>query len=102
MSSRSVVHTARDIVPDDPINMLFLLALELTQSPPQSFWLNDAAKENILFMLVTPDTSHFEMSLLNDVALSNIKVMSVTLETSQVEMSALNDVALRTVLSHCR
>ena len=37
------VHTVRDIDPDEPVNMSFLLAFELTQAAPQSFWLNDTA-----------------------------------------------------------
>ena len=38
-----VVHTVCDIDPGDPSNMRLLLAFELTQAAPQSFWLNDAA-----------------------------------------------------------
>ena len=38
-----IVHTDRDIDPDEPVNIFFLLALELTQLIPQSSWLNDAA-----------------------------------------------------------
>ena len=38
-----VVQAVSDIDPDEPINMFFLLAFELTQAAPQSFCLNDAA-----------------------------------------------------------
>ena len=44
-------------------------------------------------MLVTLDTSQFEMSALKDVAPSNIPFMEVTLDTSHLEISALKDVA---------
>ena len=37
-----VVHTVRDIDPDEPANMPFLLAFELVQAAPQSYRLNDA------------------------------------------------------------
>ena len=66
-----VVQTVCDIDPDDPLNMNLLLAFQSAQSAPQSCWLNDDASKNTLSMLVTRDTSHFEMSLLNAVALSN-------------------------------
>ena len=46
-------------------------------------------------MLITLDTSHFEMSPLNDVAERNISVILVTLDTSHFEMSASNDFAPR-------
>ena len=59
----------RIIDPDDPANILLLLAFELTQAAPRSSWLNDFAKKNILSILVTLDTSHLEMSQLKDVAL---------------------------------
>ena len=42
-SAKVVVHAVRDIDPEDPVNMFLLLAFELTQLAPQSFWLNDAA-----------------------------------------------------------
>ena len=60
------MHADRDIDPDELTNMSFWLALELAQAAPQSCWLNDPAFENMLSMLVTLDTSHFEMSQLND------------------------------------
>ena len=58
MSSRSVigtgrrdtgadVHTVRDIDPDEPANMSFLLALDRTQAASQSFCLNDIACKNM-------------------------------------------------------
>ena len=66
------VHTAFDIDPGDPVNMSFLLALELTQSRPQSFWLNEGALKNIESMSVTLDTSHLERSPLKDDAERNM------------------------------
>ena len=60
------VHAVRDIDPGDPVNMLSLLAFELTQSSPQIFFLKDVAKRNISSMLVTLDTSHLEISPVND------------------------------------
>ena len=42
------------------------------------------------FMVLTLDTSHFEMSPLNDVALANMVFMVLTLDTSHFEMSPLN------------
>ena len=36
-------HTTREIDPDEPANMPFLLAFELTQAAPQRFCLNDFA-----------------------------------------------------------
>ena len=60
------VHAVRDIDPDEASNMSVLLAVDRTQLAPQSFCLNDAAWENILPMLITLDTSHFEMSPLKD------------------------------------
>ena len=79
--------------PDEPTNMSSLVALEVTQAFPQRLCLNDAAPLNILSMLVTCDTSHFDMLTLNDVAFSNIETMLVTLDTSHCEMSALKDFA---------
>ena len=52
--------------------------------------LNDVALVNILAIVVTFDTSHFETSPLNDVALLNILVIVVTFDTSHLEMSPLN------------
>ena len=46
MSSRSDgdgEHVIRDMDPDDPGNMPFLFAFDLTQAVPQSFCLNDLA-----------------------------------------------------------
>ena len=42
-----VVHTLCDIDPDELANMSRLLAFEWIQATPQSFWLNDAAYENM-------------------------------------------------------
>ena len=79
-----------DANPDVPSNMRVFVAFELIQAVPQSSWLNDAEAKNIRSILVTLDTSHFEMSTLNNVALENISLMSVTLDTSHFEMSPLN------------
>ena len=68
-----------DIDPDDPANISFLLAFEWTQVAPQIWCLNDAAPINMLCMLVTLDTSHFEISTSNDFASLNIPSMSPTL-----------------------
>ena len=45
------------------------------------------------FILITFDTSHFEMSPLKDVALLNMLFVVVTLDTSHFEMSPINRVA---------
>ena len=60
------VQSVRDIDPREAVNMAFLLAFEWTQADPHRFWLNDFASKNMEFMLVTRDTSHFDMSILND------------------------------------
>ena len=54
--------------------------------------LNDVAERNIAGMVITLDTSHFERSRLNDFAEKNILPMSFTLDTSHFERSPLNDV----------
>ena len=53
------------IFPDEPSNILSLSAVEVLHSP-QSVRVKDDAPENISFMSVTLDTSHFERSPLND------------------------------------
>ena len=83
------VHTVREIDPNDPTNISFLLAFEWTQAALQSFCVNEAALLNMLSMLVTLDTSHLEMSPLNDDTDQNMPAMSVTLDTSHLEMSPL-------------
>ena len=60
--------------PGEPANMSLFVALEWTQRAPHRFCLKDAAFRNMFFMLITLETSHFEMSLLNDVAPWNIPV----------------------------
>ena len=75
-------HTVDDIDPEEPVNMLFLLAFEYTQAAPQSLRLKDTAFMNISSMLVTLDTSQFDMSLLNDSAEQNMLFMKITLDTS--------------------
>ena len=60
-------------------------------------------------MLVTLDTSHFEISPLNDVARMNILDMSFALDTSHFEISPLNKVlkenmwlmSITPEVSHC-
>ena len=73
--------------------MAVLVALEWTQGAPHSFCLNEFASRNMLFILPTCDTSHFERSPLNDVAPWNMPDTSFTLDTSHFEMSALNNFA---------
>ena len=63
-----VVHIVLDIDPDDPANITLFLALEWTQAAPQSRRWNNIASRNMESMLLTLDTSHFEMSPLNDSA----------------------------------
>ena len=66
-----VADSRAQIFPDEPSNMFALLAFEVLHLP-QSACAKDDALLNILFMLVTPDTSQLEMSMLNDNAESNI------------------------------
>ena len=89
----AVVHTVLDIDPDEPANMTFFVAFEWTQALPQSCRLNTIAPRNMLSMLLTLDTSHFEMSRSNDRASRNMPGMLVTLDTSHCERSLLNDFA---------
>ena len=49
-------------------------------------------------MLLTLDTSHFEMSPLNDVAERNIPYMFLAFDTSHFEISPRNNVALENML----
>ena len=90
MVVKLVADSLAQIFPDEPWNMSCLLAVEVIHLP-QSAGAKDDASKNILFMLSTLDTSHFEMSLLKDAADSNMRHMSVTLDTSHFEMSLLND-----------
>ena len=62
------MHTVCDIDPDEPANIIFFCALELTQAAPQRFCLNENARENMWSMSATFDTSHFEMSISNNAA----------------------------------
>ena len=77
---------------EDPSNILFMLVTLDTFHLEMSA-LNIVACANIAPMLVTLDTSHFETSALKDVAALNMKLVSVTLATSHLEISALNDAA---------
>ena len=67
-NAAEVVHTGRDMDSSEPVNMSFLLAFDLAHASPHNTCLKDVAPLNILFMMVTLDTSHFEMSPLKDVA----------------------------------
>ena len=73
--------------------MLSLLAIECIQAAPQSLCLNEAASVNMLSMLVTLDTSHFEILPLNEVAPQNMLLISSTFDTLHFERSALNIIA---------
>ena len=66
------VQPVRDMNPSEFTNMFLFKALERAQESPQSFRLKDFAPQNMKFMLVTCDTSHFQMSMLNDVASLNM------------------------------
>ena len=113
------VHTVCDIDPGEPANISVLLALDRNQAGPQSVCSNVVAKQNILDMPVTLDTSHFEMSPsnnsvsenisdmvvalfemspLNDVVHANILDMLVTLDTSHFERSPLNNFAASNIM----
>ena len=78
------------IRPDDLSNMPSFCAFEVFHAP-QSVCAKDDAPLNMMFMTVTPDTSHLEMSPLNDDAEANMPNMLVTLDTPHLEMSPVND-----------
>ena len=78
------------ICPGDSKRIASLFAFEVIHAP-QSVCAKDDAKANMLSMLVTLDTSHFDMSQLNDDALENMRFIFFTLDTSHLEMSLLND-----------
>ena len=61
----SGLHSARDIDPDEPVNMSILLAFDEIQAVPQSVCLNDSASSNMPVMSLTLDTSQLERSPLN-------------------------------------
>ena len=75
-----------------------LSAAEAGQAP-QSVCLKDRARENIISMRSTRDTSHFEISTLKDVAPRNMFCMNTTRDTFHVEMSRLKDFASLNILS---
>ena len=87
------VHTVCNIDPNEPENILSLLACDRTQVFPQSVRLNDVAARNMEDMSFTLDTSHFDRSPLKASANENISDMVVTLDTSHLERSPLNDIA---------
>ena len=91
-------HTV-DIEPGEFLNMSVIVALEWTHASPQRVWLNDVASLNMYSILVTLDTSHFEMSPLNDSAPWNMRYILLTRDTSHFEMSPLNDCALKNMYS---
>ena len=64
------------------------MVLTLDTSHFQISALKDFAFKNMECMLVTLDTSHLEMSALKDCAFKNIDCMSVTLDTFHLEISA--------------
>ena len=76
--------------PGELSNIPSFFAVEVIHAP-QSVCAKDDAKANMLSMLVTLDTSHFDMSQLNDDALENMRFIFFTLDTSHLEMSLLND-----------
>ena len=80
----------QQIRPDEPPNIPSLFAVEASHAP-QRVCAKDEAPLNILIILVTLDTSHFDRSPLKDDAEQNMKRMSVTFETSHFERSPLND-----------
>ena len=53
------------IRPDESSSIPSLFAVEVSQGP-QSVCANDDAPENMAYMVVTLDTSHFERSPLNN------------------------------------
>merc|ERR1719174_3373599 len=85
LSDDLYINVAAHIVPAEPVNMSILLAFDFTQGARQSCCLNDVACQNMWFILVTFDTSHFEMSPLKDFAPLNILDIVVTLDTSHFE-----------------
>ena len=84
---------SRQIFPDESSNMLVFLAVEVNHEP-QSVCAKDEAPSNILLIVVTRDTSHFDRSQSKDDADENMKAMSITLDTSHFETSPSNDDAL--------
>ena len=92
----ATVHIVRDIPPDAPSNMCTLAVFEWTHATPQSWCLNDVAPMN---MLVTLNTSHFEISTLNTFAFENVSLISKTRETSHFAISHTNVVVPENILS---
>ena len=88
-------HAVFDIDPGDNKNIAFFFAFDLRHAVPHNACENPLAPWNMLLMLVTLDTSHFEMLQLKDVALQNIPPILVTLDTSHLEISLLKAFAPR-------
>ena len=84
-----VVPLEVQICPGEPSSIFSFSAVEVLHAP-QSVCVNDDAPKNMMFMVVTLDTSHLEMSLLNDDAELNMACILVTLDTSHEEISPLN------------
>ena len=61
-----VGQTVDDIEPFESENMSFLFAFECTQATPHSLYWKAEACQNMLSMLVTADTSHFDRSWLKE------------------------------------
>ena len=81
---------ASDAADPAPVNMSHLLADPWTQADPQRSCVKDDAFMNISSIMLTRDTSHFEMSILNDFAPINMAGVCCTFDTSHSEMSLLN------------
>ena len=62
-----VVVVVHIIFPDEPEKISFLLAVDFCHAP-QRVWEKALAPWNMTPILITLDTSHFEISPLNDVA----------------------------------
>ena len=69
--------------------MLYFVAVDVTQATLQRVWAKDSAIENIEFMLVTADTSHFDRSWLKADVPENIMLMVVTADTFHADRSWL-------------
>ena len=86
-----VVLLVGQIAPGEPSNIPLLFAVEVSHASPQSVCAKDDALANMMFMLVTLDTSHLERSPLNlsdprtgvDFVLKNNQLISVIAEISQ-------------------
>ena len=87
----------RRICPGERSNISSLFAFEVNHAP-QSVRLKDEANLNMLPILVTLDTSHFERSPLNAAAWENMKPISVTLDTSHLESDLFSTALTQVIL----